>query len=364
MTPFLQKIKITSFELLHSPVQTSTRIYRKLLRIFAKKRIERLREETRRCPLILQIETINSCNAACIFCAYPGMKREKGVMSMPLFEKVVQDYAEMGGGVVSLTPIVGDPLLDPQLLDRIRILKAHPAIKQISFTTNGIALDRYSDEDVRSLLASLYCIQVSIGGLDAATYETMYGVDCFARVNQAMERLVELGTTVPQAAHLTFAFRTSDWKFVSRFKKQLAGYRRRGVFVSHMWTYANYGGLVGNDGNNNLTVLDSHIDKHRTCIYPSIHSAVCWDGTATACSCTDLECTQIRIGNAGEEPLSSILSGNKRTGILDSFCKGTPAAVCRECSAYRPDTVFADPYFRNVHPNQALPLDFFHHVMT
>jgi len=362
--PLLKKVKITAFELLRSPGPTSARIFRKLLPFFKRKQIERLRETTLAAPLMLQIETTNICNAACIFCAYKGMKRKKGVMSIPQFETIVQDYANMGGGAVSLTPIVGDPLLDPHLLDRIRILKSHPAIKQISFTTNSIALDRYSDEDIRYLLESLFCIQVSIGGLDSATYETMYGVDSFDRVTGAMERLVKLRTALPQAAHLTFAFRTTDRYFERHFKKHLAEYRRQGVFVSHMWTFANYGGLIGNKGNSALTILDTPHKKQKTCIYPRIHSAVCWDGTATACSCTDLECAQLRIGNIGSEPLAAILSGKRRTGVLDSFSKGTLAAVCRKCSAYRPDSVFADPCFRNAYPNPGLSLDFFRRMMT
>ena len=364
MRRFLQLAKFTVFEFLHSPVSTAARIYRKPFRNLAKGQIAYLREVTRRAPLTLQIETINVCNAACIFCAYPGMKRKKGVMSMALFEKIVKDYEEMGGGAVSLTPIVGDALMDPHLIDRIRVLKAHPAIKQISLTTNCIALHKYSDEDVRYLLEALHCIQVSIGGLDAGTYKTMYGVDEFAHVEPAMERLIRLRASVTEAASLTFAFRTADWKFTGRFKKQIEGYQQQGVFISHMWTYANYGGRIKNNAKSGLMILDSQSNKHKTCIYPCIHAAICWDGTVTACSCTDLDCTQLKIGHVGEQALSGILSGENRARILDSFKKGSLTGICRKCSAYQADIAFSQPYFCEVHPNQPLPLDFFHYMMT
>ena len=357
-------IRIVFFEFLRSPASTATKISLKFLKTGETTHTHYLREVTRRAPLVIQIETINVCNAACVFCAYPGMRRKKGVMSLSLFEKIVNDYVDMGGGAVSLTPIVGDALLDPHLIDRIRILKSHPAIKQISLTTNGIALYKYSDEDVRYLLESLSCIQVSIGGLDAETYKTMYGVDEFTHVEQAMERLIKLKGSVSHSAHLTFAFRTHDWNFISRLKKQVTHYQQQGIFISHMWAYANYGGRIKGDKISGLMILDSPIKKHKTCIYPCIHSAISWDGTVTACSCTDLECTQLKIGHVGEQTLSAIVSGEKRAEILDSFRMGSPAGICRKCSAYQPDTMFTHSYFIDVHPDHPLPLDFFHYMMT
>jgi len=59
-----------------------------------------------------------------------------------------------------------------------------------------------------------------------------------------------------------------------------------------------------------------------------------------------------------------ILAGRRRGGILESFGKGAPADVCRKCSAYQPDTIFALSFFSDVHPGRALPPDFFRNIMT
>jgi MoaA/NifB/PqqE/SkfB family radical SAM enzyme len=360
----LQKINITLFELLRSPGPTSARVCRKLFSVFKTGQIKRLRESTGKAPLMLQIETTNVCNAACIFCAYPGMKRKKGVMSLPLFERIVKEYAEMGGSAISLTPIVGDALLDPHLLERLGILKAFPAIKQVTLTTNAIALENYSDSNVRLLLESLYCLQVSIGGLDTETYNLMYGVDRFHKVQGAMERLLSLNATLAVPANISFAFRTSDWKFSSRFQAEITQYQRRGAFVSHMWAYANYAGQFETGAKTGLTIVDSKPDKRKTCIFPRIHAAVCWDGAVTACACTDLEGTQLRIGQVSEQPLAEILTGDKRARVLESFGKGALVEVCRKCSAYQADGNFAHPCFCTLHPGKEYPLDFFHTMMT
>jgi MoaA/NifB/PqqE/SkfB family radical SAM enzyme len=357
----VQTLKILVADFARSPVKSLTGIGRRILHRFkVPAQVVRLQKLTRETPLILQIETINVCNATCVFCAYSSMTRKKGVMSVSLFEKIVKEYAEMGGGPVSLTPVVGDALLDPHLMERLRILDSHPEINQITVTTNGIALDRYSDEEVRYLLKTLYCIQVSIGGMDAATYEMMYGIDRFSQVQQTMERLMKLREAVPCPAHITFAFRTNDWKFETRFKPLLDEYRQRGIFISHIWTYANYSGLVQNDEERKLVVLKSKEEKRRTCVYGSVAMSVCWDGTITACGCADFDGNQLTIGHAEKGTLAEVWFGKKRTAILDSFPKGTLAKICRECSAYQPNTIFAQSCFTGIQPHRPLPLAFFH----
>jgi len=85
------------------------------------------------------------------------------------------------------------------------------------------------------------------------------------------------------------------------------------------------------------------------------------DGRITACGCADIEADALAIGNAAEDSLSDVWSGNRRIEIFDSFVKGKLAKICRNCSAYLPDAnAFSRPYFREYGPHQPLPLEFFH----
>jgi hypothetical protein len=192
----------------------------------------------------------------------------------------------------------------------------------------------------------------------------MYGVDRFPQVRAAIERLLALKTTVPDCADISLAFRTSDWQFTTRFRKELAEYRSKGAYVSHIWAYANYAGQVETGAKIGLTILDSKPDKQKTCIFPRIHAAVCWDGSVTACACTDLEGSQLRIGRLDREPLAEILTGEKRAGVLASFGKGALAQVCNKCSAYQSDADFSEPCFCAVQPGRQLPLAYFRTMMT
>ena len=354
-------LKILLVEFVKSPRHTLAEIGRRLFfQQDLSPQVLEMRGITHAAPLILQIETTNVCNSLCVFCAYPQMLRKKGVMPLPLFERIVNEYAAMGGGPVSLTPLVGDALLDPHLLERLQILNDCPQISQISLTTNGIALERFPDAEVRKFLEGIDCLQVSIGGLDATTYKTMYGVDRFARVHLALERLLTIKNDVADPPNFNFAFRTNDWRFELRHRQEIERFRQRGAFVSHIWTYDNYAGLVQNDSGRRLRVRSGGVEKHLPCIYAAVHMAIGWDGRVTACGCADFEGRELRVGQIGEDSLKQVWTGKKRSGVLESFAKGKLAKICRECSAYKPDAaIFSKSFCKGIEPHRPLPAEYF-----
>ena len=365
MTSVKQILRYMAISFFKSPAETLCWLGRRCLYTLKEPaQVVLLQKIVRETPLLLQIETNNVCNSACIFCAYKSMKRKKGVMSLALFEKIVREYVEMGGGPVSLTPLMGDALLDPHLLKRLQILTRHPEINQITLTTNAIALERYSDEEICQLLSALYFMQVSVGGLDSETYKTMYGVDQFPRVKASIARLIRLNRSIDLPAHLTVAFRTNDCRFEAHFKKELDEYKKEGVFVSHISTYANYAGAVSPNAEKNLVLGSIPRKKVKTCVSVGLSLAICWDGTITACGCADFEGDKLTIGNAETDKLTSVWSGENRLEILESFNNGKLFPICRQCSAYTPDTVYASSAFNNVQPHQPLPLDFFRKMMS
>jgi len=355
-------LKIMLVEFIKSPRQTLADITRRFLpQDDMASHIMRMRERAHETPLILQVETTNACNANCVFCAYPTMQRAKGIMSLPMFEQIVNEYASMGGGPVSLTPLVGDALLDPHLLERLKILDACPQVRQVTMTTNAIAFERFSDDEICQILKVMDCIQVSVGGLDPETYKSLFGVDRYEQVRKGMDRLLTIRNEVASPVNINFAFRTDDWKFELRYWRQLHNYRKRGAYISHIWTYANYSGLIQKKNTKQkLEVIESGTKKPQTCIYPAVHMAIGWDGKITACGCVDFEGKALNIGQIGEESLKQVWFGKKRRAILDSFSEGKLAKICFDCSAYKPDSdLFSRMFCREINPSARLPPEFF-----
>jgi molybdenum cofactor biosynthesis enzyme MoaA len=120
----------------------------------------------------LVIGITNICNARCIFCAYPRAMDSKdlkgGVMPLPLFKKIVDQWIALGGTQVDLTHTVGDPLVDPGLVDKVKYAVS-AGIKHVSFTTNGILLNR--NENYKRLIdAGVGTINISTSGTDKESY--------------------------------------------------------------------------------------------------------------------------------------------------------------------------------------------------
>src|SRR5438045_381267 len=81
----------------------------------------------------LSIETTNICNAKCGFCANTVMTRRKEPLSMDKFRKAVDEFAAMGASDLDFNVTIGDPLLDPQLLERARYVKLYPQFATLGF---------------------------------------------------------------------------------------------------------------------------------------------------------------------------------------------------------------------------------------
>ena len=75
-------------------------------------------------------------------------------MTDTVFYKAVTEFGEIAGGSVGLTPRVGDALIDPNFLRRVRYLREQPFIDRIFLTTNGILLDWRKLDSAAATVAS------------------------------------------------------------------------------------------------------------------------------------------------------------------------------------------------------------------
>src|ERR1700694_2639184 len=143
-------------------------------------------------PAMMICETVNACNLDCIICAYSHQERAKESMSLDLFEKVLRDYDEMGGGYLSLTPTVGDIFLDARLRERLALAASIPSIKGISVTTNAVLANRIPRQDLEYILSRFHRVQVSIYGLDRDEYREMTRRDNYVEMVASVRTILEI----------------------------------------------------------------------------------------------------------------------------------------------------------------------------
>jgi hypothetical protein len=287
-------------------------------------------------PPELSLEGTNVCNAACVFCAYPVMRRAHGVMPMALFESAVDQYLELGGREVDLTPLVGDPLADPLLLERLDALAARPAVRRYHFYTNAALI---GERHLRDFLArdGRFGLSVSLGGLDRETWRRVMGTDGFGAVEAALGALVE-GKRRDAALGLRVALRAPADGLAGPLWERLSAARREGLLeMDGIADYDTWGGLVDGRALQAAGLRPrAPYPREGPCARLLGSPGVLADGRVNACSCyRDMEATLV-IGDLKERPLAEILRSPALAGLLERQARGDFPEPCRSCLLYEP----------------------------
>lgn len=281
---------------------------------------------------MLKIETSNICNARCTFCGYPQMERAKEIMSMPLFEKVIADFSELGGRSVTLTPCSGDILTDPHIVDRFQTLSRYPSIRNVSITSNLIAHTRLTDNEWRSILEKLFYFQVSLGALDRETYKRLYLVDRAETVLQGFERIVKIHKENRLPTLLSLTFRSGMESYVEHVEDKLRKFKEYGVHISNVSQFGNWGGLITESTGGGVPLTPIFSGRTRSdCAVMYLACGVLSSGVVTACSCCDQEGTLFPLGDIRTDSLQDIWRGAQRSLLLGEHdaCK---LEVCNKCT--------------------------------
>lgn len=139
---------------------------------------------------IFAIEVSSFCNAACVFCPNSFMKRKKSVMTMEVFNKIVERIKEE-----KIHPIffnltgTGEPLLDRNLFKKIYILKkAFPKTK-VFFPSNFALANEKIIKDIIS--SPLDNISISLNANSSKEYKKIMNLD-YKKTIKNIDSLIKL----------------------------------------------------------------------------------------------------------------------------------------------------------------------------
>lgn len=275
-------------------------------------------------PSYIKIETTNICNGNCAFCIYHKAKRAKSVMSDELFTKCLDDYGEIGGGNLTLYPMLGEVFCDPKFLDRLEEAQRHKAVNAICVYTNGVALMDLTEEDRWRFVNNINSLHFSVAP-NAEVYKKLFRTEHYEKVVQGI--LWVTARRPKQMSMLRVNIKT--WNKPYKVDPRLAPH------VSH--TAASFHDWVGE-----LTdpIEELHIDPSRPktegpCGVVLLQIAILSDGTVCLCAACSQE-GQMPLGNLAEESLESIVYGEKRARYIESFVDGTLNTYCQRCTFYKP----------------------------
>lgn len=132
-------------------------------------------------PQLLYIEPTNFCKSQCYMCPARVGHREKGFMSLELYEKIVDDVhlnriefpSRFPPNFMIYIQGQGSPLLSKSLFDMIKYTKKRNI--KIGFSTNAQELNKTNVEKL--LKTGIDVLEFSVYALDREKYLHIHGVD-------------------------------------------------------------------------------------------------------------------------------------------------------------------------------------------
>jgi radical SAM protein with 4Fe4S-binding SPASM domain len=257
-----------------------------------------------RVPPTLHIEPTNHCNVNCICCPSSRSSRQRGYMDLALFQRIIDEGAQIGIKLVRLF-LHGEPMLHPQIVDMVRYMKA----KGLGFhlVTNGMLFSRDRSEAIlRSGVTRADHVMFSILGYSKDVHErVMRGVDHDRVERNLLELLAlrkELGTNSPVITTVFYAMPENvreEEQYVQHWRG-VVDHARLGGKISESW--AEY----KRDGK-------TRTPRQRTCFMLWDRMTIFWNGDVTICGeDVDGELVYGNLNNSSiyelwhSEPLSAI----------------------------------------------------------
>jgi MoaA/NifB/PqqE/SkfB family radical SAM enzyme len=287
----------------------------------------------------------NICNAKCVFCAYPKVVANKtlqtGVMPFETFKKAVDEWAALGGQNIDLTPVVGDPLVDPGVLDKIRYAIQKAGVKNVYLTTNAILINR-NDTYKKLIDLGVAGIFISTQGTDKAMYEKVYGVEKFEDMISGVRNLMRYNKEKGEPTHIVVRFRNAEKpsQIVRSqvFKEYIKPYLSEKVRVNFTVDFDNWGGTILAEelpGNMKMRKLPERLDVPCKGLFGF---SMRHDGNVRLCGCrlTKTDMDDLVVGNIKEHTLQEISQSEKAWKIIKGFYSGVRPETCVGCTMYQP----------------------------
>lgn len=286
-------------------------------------------------PQTVELETVNICNAKCRFCPYPQQVPKKSLMSDRMFEDVARQITACGMGELCLTPMLGDPLLDPQIAARAARLRELGNLEKLRLITNGLALDRHSDDELVLLFDALDVLEISLGP-NRHVHHAMFGVDQFEHLIEQLERVCDLvGGMANPPRRILLCGRACGDEFAT--DPRIDGIARR-LCGTHevVWSreYFDWGGRIGGLPLNTPVVAAHRAKGPDVPCAHALYAHIYQDGKVGLCSRAGAD-ESFLIGDLKTTSWIDILNNPKRLDVILSFLTGDAPAYCQRCSFYQ-----------------------------
>lgn len=256
-------------------------------------------------------------------------------MTDEVFFKAVNDFVDCGGGSVGLTPIVGDALIDPKFVERVRYLRGRPEVDRIFVTTNAILLDKHGIDEV--LQSGVTSITISTAGFDRDMYERVYRSQAYDRMKRNVTNLLKRNAELQKPVHITIGIRSD---------RPLAEVMKHNDFqpileynppIDFTWSFTSANGRITREMLPDAMRLRHVKLRIEPCVQLYNGPIVLPDGIVLGCSCVASmdALDDLGIGNILESTLAELWTNDRMKFLRSSFGSTALNATCGGCDMYR-----------------------------
>jgi radical SAM protein with 4Fe4S-binding SPASM domain len=268
---------------------------------------------------MINIEATNVCPAKCLICPRDEFKAERGIMTMELFRKIIDDCIQYNTKVVDLCGF-GEAFSDNHLFERCEYVREKLPNAKIYISTNAWLLQARLWKDI---LKYIDILKFSIFSTTEEVYKEVHKLGfqrCLSNINDFLEYK---GTQKPYTIGLfveTEENKHQRQEWVKYWEPKLDEIY---VWLPHNWVdYRNY------------RTVDK--TKQVSCGRPFRTMYVHMDGTVSVC-CWDIN-KRLVIGDLNKQTIGEILNSTTLKEIREKHTSGDFSnLICERCDQTNPD---------------------------
>ena len=287
---------------------------------------------------VLLIQPSTFCNGNCGFCANRYLEDKREVMPFDTFKKVLDQYINLGGKMVALTPSPGEALLDPDFFNKVKYCRKR-GIKTTLYS-NGLLLGKYFEDFLNNPIDDLH---IDLGDIDEELDAKVFGITKKSSLNRidTLEKFVKEVDERKIKMNISLEFRgmRKPKEIIKSLEETtLSNYYGRDWFkVNFLQVYDSWGEAIKNeDLLGNQTMKRCPKIKKYPCkgLYTI---SILPNGNLRLCGCRFLKTMndELVIGNIHKNSLSDLIKCKKWKQIIESFPKNKHPKICNKCSFYR-----------------------------
>ena len=305
-------------------------------------------------PLTLFVDPSDACNFKCKFCPTSDRQLMKEIgrpwkqMSVQLFEKILSDMKEFSQKVEVLRMYKdGEPFINKNFIDMIRIAKKAEVANRIDTTTNASLLTREKADLLAE--AGLDRINISIYGVNSGQYKDFSNTKAeFERIVDNVKYFDSISGDCEVLVKISGDHLTKNEKKL--FLDTFGDYCDK-IYIEHVmscWPNFELGELV----NNEFGIYGQEIKEVDICPYPFYSMSINSDGIVSLCF---LDWSRkLIIGDVRSESVKEVWQSRKMRKYQKMFLDGERKKhpICGKCgqlSHGMPDDL--DPYREQIIQN-------------